>query len=322
MKFVRHLLGWSLVLGSVAGVLWGSFALREHFAPAEHEEAAKAEGEHDQEEHEGLHLDEEAQKRLGLVVVELKEALWQTQAVAYGEVLSTLPVRDLESEIVAAESTVAMSKRGFDRAKNLKAGGNMAEKDFDAAEMQSHESEMKLASLKRRLAAEWGEVTKTPLTAATVLVRVELPASQVPKGELHVARLLIADIECDAKAASLVAAALLDQKTQRPAWIIRFEASEKAPAVGAAVTATLACEGDSAKGVLVPADAIVHFNGLAWVFVEAKPGEYERRLITLDRPLTGGWFAEGEFEAGDHVVTTGAVNLLAVENKSLLGEQE
>ena len=325
MKIVRHLLGWCVVLGSIAGVLWGSFQLRERFGSGEHEdheEAAKAEGENDKAESEGLHLDEEARKRIGLSTVELKEVKWQPQARAYGEVLSTLSLQDLEGEITIAESVVATSKRALDRARTLKTAGDLPEKDFDSAEAQNRESELKLLSLKRRLAAEWGEAGKAPMASTTVLMRVEMPVSGPPANLTRVAGLMVAGNELRADKAALFSAPTQDAKTQMPAWIVRVEGVAKAPAVGAAVTAMLSSEGEPETGVLIPADAVLHFNGLAWVFVEEKHGEYERRAVTLDRPLADGWFVKGGLEAGDHVVTTGAVNLLAAENKSLLGEKE
>ena len=322
MKFLRFLLGWTFVLGSIAAVLWGSFLLRDHLAPAALEEEAKAEGEHEKEEHEGLHLDEEAQKRLRLTVVELKAAQWLPQITAYGEVLNLLPLQDLLSDITGAEATAATAKRALERNKTLTASGDLAEKDYDAAEMLSRDSDLKLAALRRHRAMEWGEAIQKPLAPDSALLRVELPATQ-PLAEFNkAARVTVAGSDLDASTTVVTTAPTQDAKTQLPALIIRIETGGKLPPAGAPVTAALTVAGEPAKGVLVPAEAVLHFNGLAWVYVEEKPGQYERHAITLDRPLADGWFAEEGLEEGDRVVTTGAVNLLAIENKSLLGAKE
>jgi hypothetical protein len=169
---------------------------------------------------------------------------------------------------------------------------------------------------------EWGEVIQKPLAPDSALLRVELPASQ-PSAEFNkAARVTVAGSDLDASTAVVTPAPTQDPKTQLPALIIRIETGGKAPPAGAPVTAALTAAGEPAKGVLVPAEAVLHFNGLAWVYVEEKPGDYERRAITLDRPLADGWFAEEGLDEGDRVVTTGAVSLLAIENKSLLGAKE
>lgn len=325
MKFIRHLLGWGLVLGSIIGVVWGSFELRERWGPPEHdehEEGGKTEHATEKEERGEAHLDAEARKRLGLATAELRAAEWQSQAAAAGEVLNLVPYHDARDELSTAEATAVTAKRAQERAKTLKAAGDIAEKDYDAANSAALESELKVAAIKRRIAAEWGDAVKTPLTASTLLARVELPASVAPSAPASVVRVMIGGNFAKASAVTAFPAPTADPKTQYPAWIIRLEGIASPAAPGTVVGAQLAFGEESKKGVLIPAAAVVHFNGLAWCFVEEKEGEYERRAVALDRAMEGGWFAADGFEAGEKVVSTGAVHLLAVENIGLLGEKD
>ena len=61
----------------------------------------------------------------------------------------------------------------------------------------------------------------------------------------------------------------------------------------------------------MPRAAVLRQDGRAFVYVEAPPGSFERREVSLLRPRDDGWLATGSLAAGDRVVVRGAQELLA-----------
>ncbi|MBI3882622.1 MAG: hypothetical protein HY301_21490 [Verrucomicrobia bacterium] len=85
---------------------------------------------------------------------------------------------------------------------------------------------------------------------------------------------------------------------------------------GAAIVAWLTKKGEPENGVLVPREAVVRFNGLAWAYVKTGDGTFTRREVESEQLVEGGWFTTHNFKAGDEVVTTGAQQLLSEELKT------
>jgi hypothetical protein len=73
---------------------------------------------------------------------------------------------------------------------------------------------------------------------------------------------------------------------------------------------------DSAEkpaGVVIPSSALVVYESKSWCYVETDPGKYERKLVSLDAPVSDGYLVKHGFEPGTHVVVRGASILLARE---------
>jgi acyl-CoA synthetase (AMP-forming)/AMP-acid ligase II len=69
--------------------------------------------------------------------------------------------------------------------------------------------------------------------------------------------------------------------------------------------------GPELSGVVVPADAVVSWQGKAWVYVKKGEGQFARREIPLDMPARDGWFVSKGLSPADSVVTTGAQQILS-----------
>ena len=79
----------------------------------------------------------------------------------------------------------------------------------------------------------------------------------------------------------------------------------------------------------MPRDAVVQWEGLAWVFVERASGHFVRIRVDTARPVNGGWVvvaapaqAPGVLAAGDAVVVRGAQQLLSAEFQSRIPQAE
>ena len=114
-----------------------------------------------------------------------------------------------------------------------------------------------------------------------------------------------------------------DPVTRRPAYLYRVRQGWPDVRPGTAVVGFIATGSGTSPAVLVPADAVVQWQGLAWVFVQREPGRYVRTAIATDRPVPGGWLVLEGVSAGARVVTRGAAQLLSEEFRAriVVGEE-
>jgi biotin carboxyl carrier protein len=102
-----------------------------------------------------------------------------------------------------------------------------------------------------------------------------------------------------------------DPLTRAPAWLYRVEGAGLRP--GVALLGYRPDPRGEAGGVLVPSDAVVQWDALAWAFVERAPGTYVRVRVPTDLAVSGGWLVRQGLSAGDRVVVAGAGQLLSEE---------
>ncbi len=114
-----------------------------------------------------------------------------------------------------------------------------------------------------------------------------------------------------------------DPLTRWPAFLYRLDHGWPGARPGAAVQAFVADPKTLVRGVFIPDDAVVQWDGLTWVFLQRGTGRYLRTRISAERPVPGGWLEAGEVAAGDTVVTRGAQQLLSEEfrAKIVVGEE-
>ena len=77
--------------------------------------------------------------------------------------------------------------------------------------------------------------------------------------------------------------------------------------------------GDAQTGVLVPRNAVVRFNGAAWIYLQTGEENFSRVEVALGSPLTDGWFVRAGLKSQDKVVIVGAQQLLSEELKGQIG---
>jgi biotin carboxyl carrier protein len=103
-----------------------------------------------------------------------------------------------------------------------------------------------------------------------------------------------------------------DPVTRAPAWLYRVE-GRAGLRPGVALLGYRPDPHGAGGGILVPSDAVVQWDALAWAFVERAPGTYVRVRVPTDLAVAGGWLVRQGFSAGDRVVVTGAGQLLSEE---------
>jgi len=79
---------------------------------------------------------------------------------------------------------------------------------------------------------------------------------------------------------------------------------------------------DARSGVVIPNAAIVVFASQSWCYVETGAKKYERRPVSLDLPVDGGYLVRTGFEPGTRVVVRGASVLLSREAQPAEGDDD
>ena len=80
--------------------------------------------------------------------------------------------------------------------------------------------------------------------------------------------------------------------------------------------AAFAPGGSRQTGVFLPREAVLWWQGKSWVYIETETGSFMRKEVSLDTPLSNGWLIQQGLTPGNHVVTTGAQQLLSQEFRS------
>ncbi len=131
-------------------------------------------------------------------------------------------------------------------------------------------------------------------------------------------------------------AAEVDSVTRSPVYLYRVRAG---PGLRPGLPVTTVADEDRASAgvgtatvageLVVPRNAVVQWEGLAWVFVERASGRFVRVRLDTARPVSGGWVAvaapprtPGALAAGDAVVVRGAQQLLSAEFQSRIPQAE
>ena len=70
------------------------------------------------------------------------------------------------------------------------------------------------------------------------------------------------------------------------------------------------------RGLVIPGNATVWWQGKAWAYVQTAPERFARREVSTDTPVADGWFVESGFAAGEKVVLRGGQQLLSEEFRS------
>jgi len=114
-----------------------------------------------------------------------------------------------------------------------------------------------------------------------------------------------------------------DPLTGTPAWQYRLAGTGAVLRPGTALTAYAPVPNPVRRGVLIPSQAVVQWEALAWSYVERAPGQYVRVRVPTTAPVPGGWLVEQGFEPGQRVVVTGAGLLLSEEFRAriVVGEE-
>ncbi len=289
-------------------------------------------------------LDAATLARSGIAAEALAAQRHQEETAAYGVVLDLTELAQARGSLVVAQATAAKaraalvaSRAEFERVRALHAAGrNASDKALEEADARARSDEADARAAEAALEAQaaaarqrWGTVVAgwlergSPALDALLAQRERLVQVTAPPGAAPDPAPAAATVRADGAA---VEARLVSPAPRTDPRIQGASFYYAAPAAsgllpGAAVAAFLPI-GEARTGVVVPAAAVVWWQGRAWVYVEERPGRFVRRVVATGAPVAGGLFVTGGVVAGDRVVVRGAQMLLSEEGRGAVQGSE
>lgn len=283
-----------------------------------------------------VELDEEARKRAGIRVASVRLAHRSGEVEALATVLSPQELIDLRkagaaarAEVERARAAARASRREYERMKALHGDDfNVSTKALDAAQAQWQADE---AAAQGAVVAQdavtlgarqrWGAALAAAVAddaarfrrladGREVLLRVAVPAGAA----LSVPPATVGVVAGDGQlrdAVLISPAPQADPRIQGPTFFYAAAAGGLLP--GTTLPARLLV-GAERSGGIVPADAVVWWQGKAWYYVQGDADRFVRRELVDAQPVAEGWFVAA-LEAVQ-VVVGGAQMLLSEELRS------
>lgn len=336
-------------------VVIGAFVLafisgrKERASEAERERPVKAASRVSVQDNEPvISIDATTQQKSGITAVALQATVHQAEQPAYAQVLEMRDWGDARSayltvkgENVKAVASAEESRMDLDRAKLLQKGSGVSTEsvqDADvkarAAQAAAQPAEASLHVLESSMRERWGDTLARWLTDGSpeleqlldhraVLIQLSLPASTSLTAAAPPAATIRA-ADGNLVSATLVSATTrIDPRFQGATLFYLAPSDVGALDPGLATTALLPT-GEPRSGVIVPKDAVVWWQGRAWIYVQLDAARFARRELPTDSPVPGGWFVAQGISPDQHVVTKGAQQLLSEEFRAQIdvGEEK
>lgn len=281
-------------------------------------------------------LSREMQEKGGIETAYPKPFIYRKETQAYVTVLDPGGLADLRRSYLSAISAAGKSKAALDatreeygRMKKLYGEKNVSAKAFQSAEasFRADEADTMAASDAARaieLSAnqQWGGTIAGWIRSGSdqyvrlarqedVLLQVTLPQGYSADG---------APSGLKVKLQSGKAAAIkhvspsprTDPRIQGLSFFYIASAKETGLLPGMSASA-LFPSGPPVSGLLVPASAVVWWQGRAWTYVRMGADTFTRREVPTGESAEGGWFVSRGFSAQGLIVIKGAETLLSQE---------
>ena len=268
----------------------------------------------------------------------LSAASYQTQTDAYSTVLDLQPLIDLRmryslalADAEVARATVAASRQEYERSRLLyQDNQNVSLKTYKASQAvylsdqaRSAAAALNVQNIRASARQQFGETLERwalvdphsseferLLQRQEVLLRVTLPPGDSIAAP---AQIQIGTNDNRRLPAYLVSPSpQSDPVMQGSAFIYRTAAPI---ATGSNIAAYLPTAGQTARGILIPAGAIVWYGGQPWAYLQISAERFGRYPVAQNSPMQGGFFMSEGFKPGQRVVVSGAQLLLSEELK-------
>jgi multidrug efflux pump subunit AcrA (membrane-fusion protein) len=270
-------------------------------------------------------IDTATQKTMGLEVAALLPAELSREVKGYGHVLDASALATQAAELKTAQAASQASQAELVRLKSLAAQSNASQRALEAAESTALRDQAQLEAVRLRMVASWGSAIAArpdlPAFAHSLanleiaLAQINLPAGDPLPAQPVSVRLATLGETNPIPAQLLGPAPLVDPQLQGRGFLLLVSPNSLRLTPGAAVSGFLDLPGEKLSGVALPRNAVVRFNGLAWVYVQSGEETFERRPVTLESPIEQAWFIHRGLKAQDKVVVAGAQQLLSEELK-------
>jgi hypothetical protein len=291
-----------------------------------------------------LTLDAETQARAGIEVCSLERISTSGKITAPATVLSAQDLVGLRNNYVAASTELEkaranadVARKEYERLKVLyEEGQNTSQKSLESAEatLRSNEADVRAAGQALSLSGDavrqsWGNgvaqwVTEDApelrrvLDQSDLLVQVTLAADEVQAAP----HALVLEFSGSMRAQATLISAFprVDSRIQGLSFLY-VAPNHPGLAPGSTLTARLAA-GPTSRGVLVPEQGVVWWQGKAWVYQQTAPDRFVRRALSTETPVPSGFVVAKGFDSGEKIVLNGAQSLLSEEFRSLIQPED
>lgn len=283
-------------------------------------------------------MDAAKQAENGITVAPLRFTTEQQELRAPATVLSAQALNDLRNSYVAArtqleraQASLRVSRPAYQRLNALyQDQQNASLSAMQAAEgsLRSDEANVKAAQdtlslLESGVSQQWGPVianwlSTDPAAFQRLIQQQDLLIQVTPASDLKTPAPRAVRVQAaDGKIlwARLVSSQpRLDPRIQAPSYLYTTPANRNlVPGMNLIV---LLPQGAHVSGALIPASAVVWWEGRAWVYVQSVANAFVQREVVTDMPEGSGWFAATGFSPGEKLVIKGAQQLLSEEFSS------
>lgn len=273
-----------------------------------------------------IKLDAETQKLIGLQTAALSPVEVSPEIKTYGRVLDTASLASQVADLASANAASTASQAELARLKSLAAQNNASTRALEAAEAAAARDQVQTEAARLKLLGTWGSViagrqdlaafVRSLSSLESVLVQLNFSPSDSPNQiPTHARILTLADGAKPIEAQFVGPAPAIDPLVQGRGLLFLISPNTLRLAPGTAVTGFIDSSREIQNGVTVPRDAIVRFNGVAWVYVQAGDDTFHRTEARLERPMPEGWFVREKLNSGVKIVIKGAQQLLSEELK-------
>ncbi|MBI2800748.1 MAG: efflux RND transporter periplasmic adaptor subunit [Gammaproteobacteria bacterium] len=292
-------------------------------------------------------LNVESQKRSRIETTVPAPAPYQEQVRAYATVLEVARLIDLNSSYananaqrLAAHAKLAASSTAFERAQKL----YQDQQNVSLAQLQAAEAafrtdqaaltaaESQVRTLATTAQQEWGPVLgKSLIDGSSMITRLLerqdfLLQVTLPPGVILAAPPATAAIQTGQH--SRIAIIFVSPATRTDPKIQGVSFFYLAPANSGVLPGmnvlSFLSSGRPISGVTLPAEAIIWWQGRAWVYHRTGSETFTRAEIATDLPAPGGGYVVKDFAPNTEIVTRGAQLLLSEEFRAQIqiGEDE
>lgn len=280
-------------------------------------------------------MDEATRTRAGLVTAMPVATNGAATWTASGQVLDPAGLTQQLMELDRATLVADRARTELKRATLLREQKNLSEKAYQDADTAFRQSLADWMSLRFQVQTNWGErvahltgdlgtadaAGQAPdpelktLTERSALLRVDLPAGvRLTPAQQEVTVASLVDGAPTVTATCYDRWPTVDPQTQQESLLCVAERDAAHPLIpGEAITAQVPTGEGRLEGVLVPASAVIRYEGAAWVYVQTATNRFSRTLISLEHPLAGGWLLTGGLSATNQIIVTGAQTVLSQE---------
>ncbi|MDB6129885.1 MAG: hypothetical protein JWM04_992 [Verrucomicrobiales bacterium] len=283
---------------------------------------------HDEHGRTVLHLEDEIQGNIGILVAKPAAGTLTPEAKGFGKVLDSSTFSGLMNELSGAHAASLASSNELVRLKTLVAQGNASERTLQSAEAAALKDQLAIQSAMDRFTQMWGSklasfpdlvaLSQSLSSQKSMLVRIDLPVGEHLNTEPAHARIFTLS-EKEGEGDYVGSTTTADPSTLSRGYLFLVRTNTLGLVSGEPVTAYLQSKSEPITGAVVLRESVVRAEGFAWVYVLNAGGEsFTRTSIPLEHPIAEGWFITTGVSTNDNVVIEGAQTLLSEEQKGAI----